>query len=170
MSYIVILRHAKSDWSSFDDDFNRGLNNRGYNSCKIISRELKKRINLPDKFLVSPAKRTQMTHLEIFHSWYQNDDLYKKTFNEKKLYSDNINNIIESIKLNFSNIETGVIIGHNPVLSDLIFKLAHKNLELLPLNLVTAGSVIIEYENSNYTESSLKKGVVKDYIFPKQFV
>ena len=69
MPQIIIIRHAKSDWSSFNSDFERGLNERGYRSCEIISRELKRRINLPDKFLVSPAKRAQLTFEEIFHGF-----------------------------------------------------------------------------------------------------
>ena len=80
MPQIIIIRHAKSDWSSFNSDFERGLNERGYRSCEIISRELKRRINLPDKFLVSPAKRAQLTFEEIFfatgvHPNQPSDDL-----------------------------------------------------------------------------------------------
>jgi hypothetical protein len=74
---IIIIRHAKSDWSSFNSDFERGLNERGYRSCEIISRELKKKINLPDKFLISPAKRAQLTFEEIFFSWFQNKSIFQ---------------------------------------------------------------------------------------------
>ena len=102
MPQIIIIRHAKSDWSSFNSDFDRGLNERGYKSCKIISRELKKRINIPDKYLVSPAKRAQLTHEEIFFSWHKQHDIHKLTTNEDKLYGGSLNNILESIKINFS--------------------------------------------------------------------
>ena len=36
-------RHAKSDWSGNVNDLQRGLNKRGYNSCRVISKELKKK-------------------------------------------------------------------------------------------------------------------------------
>ena len=86
MPQIIVIRHAKSDWSSFNSDFERGLNERGYMSCEIISRELKKRINLPDKFLVSPAKRAQLTFEEIFFSWFQNKSIFQLTSSEEILY------------------------------------------------------------------------------------
>ena len=80
MPQIIIIRHAKSDWSSFNSDFERGLNERGYRSCEIISRELKKRIKLPNKFLVSPAKRAQLTFEEIFFSWVQKKKYFSINF------------------------------------------------------------------------------------------
>ena len=124
---IIIIRHAKSDWSSFNSDFERGLNERGYRSCEIISRELKRRINLPDKFLVSPAKRAQLTFEEIFFSWIQNKSNFQSTYNEEILYGGSKFDILNLIKQNFSGIQTGVVIGHNPVLSELINDMAFKN-------------------------------------------
>ena len=51
MSKLILIRHAKSDWSGYVNDLQRGLDKKGYNSCKIISEELKKRIDKPDLFL-----------------------------------------------------------------------------------------------------------------------
>ncbi len=169
MSQIIIIRHAKSDWSSFNSDFERGLNERGYKSCEIISRELKKRINTPDKFLVSPAKRAQLTFEEIFFSWVQNKSILQLTYNDKILYGGSKFDILNLIKTSFSGIQTGVLIGHNPVLSELINDMAYKNKKLLPFNLVTAGCIIFEYKSSNYIQSNFEDGVVKEYIFPRQF-
>ena len=170
MPQIIIIRHAKSDWSSFNSDFERGLNERGYRSCEIISRELKKKINLPDKFLISPAKRAQLTFEEIFFSWFQNKSIFQLTYNEEILYGGSKIDILNLIKQNFSGIQTGVVIGHNPVLSELINDMAYKNKKLLPYNLVTAGCIILDYESSDYVNSNFKDGVVKEYIFPRQFM
>ncbi len=170
MPKIIIIRHAKSDWSSFNSDFERGLNERGYKSCKIISRELKKRIKLPDKFLVSPAKRAQLTFEEIFFSWAQNRSICQLTSYEEILYGGSKIDILNLIKQNFSGIKTGVLIGHNPVLSEIINEMAFKNKKSLPHNLVTAGCIIFDYKSSNYVYSNFKDGVVKEYIFPRQFM
>ena len=43
MSKLILIRHAKSDWSGNVNDLQRGLNKRGYNSSKVISEELKKK-------------------------------------------------------------------------------------------------------------------------------
>ena len=170
MPQIIIIRHAKSDWSSFNSDFERGLNERGYKSCEIISLELKKRINFPDKFLVSPAKRAQLTFEEIFFSWPQNKSIYQLTSSEEILYGGSKVDILNLIKQNFSGIQTGILIGHNPVVSELINDMAFKNKKLLPDNLVTAGCVIFDYESSDYVNSNFKDGIVKEYIFPRQFI
>ncbi len=45
-----------------------------------------------------------------------------------------------------------------------------KNKKLLPYNLVTAGCIILDYESSDYVNSNFKDGVVKEYIFPRQFM
>ena len=42
--------------------------------------------------------------------------------------------------------------------------------KLLPYNLVTAGCIILDYESSDYVNSNFKDGVVKEYIFPRQFM
>ena len=48
--------------------------------------------------------------------------------------------------------------------------MAFKNKKLLPYNLVTAGCIILDYESSDYVNSNFKDGVVKEYIFPRQFM
>ena len=170
MPQIIIIRHAKSDWSSFNSDFERGLNEKGYRSCEIISRELKKRIKLPNKFLVSPAKRAQLTFEEIFFSWVQKKSIFQLTSSEEILYGGSKLDILNLIKQNFSGIQTGVLIGHNPVLTELINDMAFKNKKLLPYNLVTAGCIIFNYESSDYVNSNFKDGIVKEYIFPRKFM
>ena len=82
MSKLILIRHAKSDWSGNVNDLQRGLNKRGYNSCKVISEALKKRIDKPDLFLISPASRAQLTYENIFLNWDNKDKFYRL----KKIY------------------------------------------------------------------------------------
>ena len=42
--------------------------------------------------------------------------------------------------------------------------------KILPSNLVTAGCIIFDYESSDYVNSNFKDGIVKEYIFPRQFM
>ena len=169
MPEIIIIRHAKSDWSSFNSDFERGLNKRGYKSCQIISQELKKLINTPGKFLISPAKRAQLTFEEIFFTWYKEEELIDKFKTEKALYGGSIKNIVQSMKKNFSGVETCVVIGHNPILNELIQYLASYNKDLIPTNLVTCGCIKIEYKNNFYSKNNFTDGLVSDYIYPRKF-
>ena len=61
MKYLILIRHAKSDWSFDLPDLERPISNRGKNDIKIMSSVLKK-INLnPEYIFVSKAKRTIQT-------------------------------------------------------------------------------------------------------------
>lgn len=170
MGKIIVIRHAKSDWSSYGSDFDRGLNKRGYKSCKIISQQLKKRIEkVPDKFLVSPAKRAQLTHQEIFSSWYNDYNLDKFTVVENSLYSGSNKIVLESIKDHLSGSDLSIIIGHNPILNELLYDISKKGQNLIPSNFATAGCVIIEYKSSKYDVTSFNDGLILEYLQPRQF-
>lgn len=83
MVKLILIRHAKSDWSKNVIDVERGLSNRGYKSYKIILNELKKRIEKPNLFLVSPALRAKLTYQNIFEDW----DISENSLSiEKDLY------------------------------------------------------------------------------------
>ena len=96
--------------------------------------------------------------------------IFQLTSSEEILYGGSKFDILNLIKQNFSGIQTGILIGHNPVLTELINDMAFKNKKLLPYNLVTAGCIIFDYESSNDVNSNFKDGIVKEYIFPKQFI
>ena len=170
MAKIIAIRHAKSDWSSYGSDFDRSLNKIGYKSCEVISQELKKRIEkAPDKFLVSPAKRAQLTHHEIFLSWYNDCNLDKFTIIENSLYSGSNKIVLESIKDHLSGSDISIIIGHNPILNELLYDISKKGQNLIPSNLVTAGCVIIEYKSTKYDLTNFNDGLILEYLYPRQF-
>ena len=90
MSKLILIGYAKSDWSGNVNDLQRVLNKRGYNSCKVISEELKKRIDKPDLFLISPALRAQLTYENIFLNWDNKDNFLSI---EEDLYHASIDQI-----------------------------------------------------------------------------
>ena len=170
MSNLIIMRHAKSDWSGNEPDFNRKLNKRGVLSCKIISENLKNKIIIPDLFIVSPALRATLTHKKIFSVYYKNNYLTKITIFEKKLYEGSLIEIIQSLDKKCKGYKNVVVIGHNPLLNNLIYSLSEKNHKKLPSNLVTCGTVIIKYPETIFNSNGFKNGEIVDYIFPKQFI
>ena len=166
MSKLTIIRHAKSDWNGNVNDLQRGLNKRGYNSCRVISKELKKRIDKPDLFLISPALRAKLTYENIFLNWDNKDNFL---FIEKDLYyasTDQIKKKLTAKVIGFRNV---VIIGHNPILNSLMYQLSTTGHNKLPTNLVTCGVVIIEYSENNFKSPVFTNGEVIDYFFPRMF-
>ena len=167
MSKLIIIRHAKSDWSGNVNDLERGLNKRGFNSCKIISRELKKRIDKPDLFLISPALRAKLTYENIFLDWDNKDNF---SFIEKDLYYASTEQIKKKLTTKVNGFRNVVIIGHNPILNSLIYQLTTTGHNKLPANLVTCGVVIIEYPENTFKISDFSNGKVIDYFFPRMYM
>ena len=59
MLRLILMRHAKSDWSHLDlSDHDRPLNNRGKASAAALGDWLRVKSYLPDQVLSSTAART----------------------------------------------------------------------------------------------------------------
>lgn len=63
MPRLILMRHAKSDWSEDGlDDFARGLTPRGVRSARALGDWLRAEGYLPDEALCSSAARAQLTY------------------------------------------------------------------------------------------------------------
>ncbi|WGW05260.1 SixA phosphatase family protein [Tropicibacter oceani] len=61
MKRLILMRHAKSDWSFNLEDHARPLNTRGVKSAKALGDWLRRTGTLPDEVLCSDAARTRET-------------------------------------------------------------------------------------------------------------
>ena len=61
MKRLILMRHAKSDWSMQGADHARGLNRRGEKSARAMGDWLRAQGWLPDEVLCSTATRTRQT-------------------------------------------------------------------------------------------------------------
>ena len=62
---LLVMRHAKSDWSTYSSDFDRPLNQRGVRNAKQMAQWLADHGTEPDRVLSSPAARARTTALEV---------------------------------------------------------------------------------------------------------
>lgn len=58
---LILMRHAKSDWSTSVADHGRPLNKRGVRSAKALGTWLREQDILPDQIISSTAKRARDT-------------------------------------------------------------------------------------------------------------
>ena len=66
MKHLIILRHAKSNWSDLSlSDHDRPLNQRGKNSAPIMGQRLSKKSIQPQIVLCSTAARAQATAQKV---------------------------------------------------------------------------------------------------------
>ncbi|MBN8686267.1 MAG: histidine phosphatase family protein [Chitinophagales bacterium] len=62
MKTLILVRHAKSDWSADGlPDFDRPLNERGKRDAPVMAARLAEKIKHPDAIVASPAKRAAKT-------------------------------------------------------------------------------------------------------------
>lgn len=115
MKRLILIRHAKSSWSSGEEDYYRPLNKRGLHDAPLMGDILKLKKIQPDAIISSSAKRTIKT-AKLMADQLEFDR--EKIEYTEKLYDstiDDLNQIISNID---ESINTIFIITHNPLITD----------------------------------------------------
>ncbi|MCS6896012.1 MAG: histidine phosphatase family protein [Bacteroidia bacterium] len=117
MRVILLMRHAKSDWSSEGlSDFNRPISEKGTKDALHQAQALLRQGYRPDVILSSPAIRAwQTAHLlaqvtSLPHQWVRA---------LMPFYWEDAEAIYEALRELPEKINTVALVGHNPLWSDL---------------------------------------------------
>ena len=160
MKKLIVVRHSKSSWKDSSLlDFDRPLNKRGKRDGKKMSEFLSQFIKSIDLLLSSSSYRTKLTS-----KYYQDSLQIKNLIFTDSLYHASKKEIIENFYNVDSSINSILLIGHNPGLTEFINFSTDKNL----FNLPTTGTVVIDYPIEKWTEIEYISGKVKLMKFPKQ--
>lgn len=125
---LTILRHAKAESSAAAaDDHARALTQRGVEACQVMGEYMAKRGLSFDVVLCSTATRARETWQEI-QKTYKTKSL---TSYEKKLYLASGNEILNLLAHTPEQVNSVLVIGHNPGFHELAVKLAGHGDELL---------------------------------------
>jgi phosphohistidine phosphatase len=146
MKQLLLIRHAKSDWSTPSlGDFDRPLNERGKKDAPVMAqRLLDKKIKI-DAFIASPAKRAKRT-ASVFAKEY-NIDKDEIIFKEE-LYGAQLTvfyEIIVELKDKFDSI---AIFSHNPGITDFANSLTDVTIDNIP----TCGIFAIKIKARHWSE------------------
>ncbi|MFW2378350.1 SixA phosphatase family protein [Aliarcobacter butzleri] len=162
MKKLILIRHAKSDWSNpFLDDFLRPLNKRGKKNAPLMAKVLKEKNIRPDLIISSPSLRTKQT-LEYFIKELNYKDEVKL---EESIYEAPYENLLKVIK-DIPNIHKIVfLIGHNPGLCDLTNFLVDKSFENIP----TCGIVEIDFNAKSWQDISKENSNLISFEYPKKY-
>ncbi|MFP7570070.1 SixA phosphatase family protein [Marivita sp. S2033] len=104
MKRLILMRHAKSDWSGTGDDHARTLNPRGIKSARVMGAWLEDQGWGPDEVLCSTATRTRQT-LDLLSL----PDCPARF--ERALYLAEAEEMIAVLKT--AELETVLVLGHN---------------------------------------------------------
>ena len=137
MKKLILLRHAKSDWSgwgrsvNFVTDLERPLSRRGIKACAKISKLFMTMQLSVDLIEYSPARRALDTfnlikNAVLFSAHNENPELY--TFSSKKL--------MQTVAKTSKKINDLLLVGHNPAIEEIVDDLALKEYNLKDLKLL----------------------------------
>ena len=128
MRTLVLVRHAKSDWSSPAlSDFDRPLNSRGLKDAPRMAQELKKRGILPDLILTSPANRALTTAAIMSEVFSFDSDSIDQI---PSLYLGSPEDLKISIMKKLGQAETLYLFAHNPGISIFASLLAEREIAM----------------------------------------
>ncbi|MFE2580435.1 SixA phosphatase family protein [Streptomyces sp. NPDC059378] len=122
---LVVLRHAKSAWPEGVPDHRRPLAPRGRRDAPAAGRALAEADFLPDLALCSPALRARQTWDLAAAEWGTPPPVRY----EPRLYGADATELLDVVRETPPEIETLLLIGHNPGLEELVLDLADDGLD-----------------------------------------
>ena len=124
MKKLLLMRHAKSSWKEKEiADHERPLKKRGRKDASNIAKVIKKKELVPDLILASSAMRAQETasliqeKLELPKDKIETVDIFYMA--EPETYLEKIGTVADEV-------ETLMVVGHNPGLESLVQMLGDK--------------------------------------------
>lgn len=162
MKRLFIVRHAKSSWDYPElDDYDRPLNKRGKKNAPEMGQRLAHRQIMPEGMITSPAKRAADTAKLIA----KEISFSSKNIQEEPLfYLASIKNMIAVLQSVPNDIETLMVFGHNPGLTDLANFLSGADIYNIP----TCGIAEIEFKISSWNEIEKESGNLNSIDYPKK--
>ena len=166
MFELMLMRHAKSDWSGHTADIDRPLNDRGRRDAVRMGVYLNQKKLVPDRVVVSAAQRTRETAGLLLNDLAVPD---KHIIVDKALYLADMETLCDIIELYASDNKRLLILAHNPGMDDLVSYLASA-----PPSLSASGKLMTTCALACFRMSSLAvlkkpgQGELQNLIRPKE--
>lgn len=153
MKTLLLVRHAKTAPAGPNQtDHSRALEDSGVTDAGKLAHYLRKKDLAPDQMLVSSANRTQTT-AQILLTAFEGREIDVVVSDE--LYLADVS-FLEQVVTNASDeVDTLMIVGHNPGLSELAYQYDHHVQGLRPAQMLR-----VEFDTKHWAKAS-RKHVVK---------
>ncbi len=171
MKRLLLLRHAKSDWSDEDlDDHARVLNARGRAAATRMGRYIKENGIAPDLIVCSTATRTRET-LELLREEVGHD---AKVCFDRGLYLAMPEQMLDVALTHIDAAETEpdcvMLLAHNPGTHSLALGLSHSGdaqvLTTLQRKYPTAALAVIECDATDWADLPAG-GHLREFVMPR---
>lgn len=119
---LILMRHAKSSWSTGLPDHERPLAARGRRDGLAAATWLTARALTPDLALVSDSVRTRQTAERLVAGGCSP----ARISHERELYDANERDLVRIIRRTPDEVATLMLIGHNPAIEETVHLLARR--------------------------------------------
>jgi len=162
MKTLYLVRHAKSSWESpgLADD-QRPLLPKGVDKTKLVAEYIIKKKGKIDLMISSHAVRAYDTAKVIASCL---DYPVKQIQKDRRIYDGPYDRLLDLIYGTSNDLNSLMIIGHNPLITQLANLFLHPGIEDMP----TSGVACITFETLKWEEVPASKSELKFFITPKQ--
>jgi phosphohistidine phosphatase len=163
---LTILRHAKSSWDDPVADFDRPLNARGRKAAVMVGEEMRRRGAKFDCVLASPARRVRETLDRVTEGYGELLDVH---FDER-IYLASEDHLLELVHRITDDVESAMIVGHNPGLHRLTLLLTRDEGDLrhqIADKYPTGAAATVEFEADRWREVEPGNGKLSALILPR---
>jgi phosphohistidine phosphatase len=119
---LILLRHAKSDWSGMEADIRRPLAQRGRRQAPKAGRWLVANVDSIDLAVLSPATRAQQTWELVAAEL----PAPPPTRIDERVYGASDRRLLAVVRDLTADIDTVALVGHNPGVEECVFTLTGK--------------------------------------------
>jgi phosphohistidine phosphatase len=168
MRRLMLLRHAKSDWSAPGTrDQDRPLNVRGREAAPKMGAYMARHALVPDLVVASPATRVTETLSLVLPAFAKQP----KTTPDSRLYETDADELLNVIKEAPRSVHSLLLAGHNPSLGELASLLMasgdmdarQRLIEKFP----TAALAVIDFPLDDWSKVRPKGGRLDRFVIPK---
>jgi phosphohistidine phosphatase len=133
---LLVLRHAKSDWSGGEADIDRTLNPRGQRQATEVGSWLAEEFSGIDLAVISPATRARDTWARVGAELRSGPD----TRVDERAYAASVADLLDIVRELPEDARTVILVAHNPGLEELVSWLTGENTAM-----PTAALAVLEF-------------------------
>ncbi len=164
MKQILLMRHAKSSWEDEElSDFDRPLAGRGKTDAPMMGNFIRVLGYTPELVYSSPAKRAKETILRVAAETTIDENAIRW---DEDLYYGDISSYLNAIQSSSNNLETIMLVGHNPLMENTTGLLCGAG-DRLAVRMPTAAVVCLESYAASWKEIKAGTCQIKWMMIPK---
>lgn len=162
---IYLLRHAKAETlDSKKTDYERRLIDKGIRHAEKMAKLMNTFRFPPEAIFTSTAARAHETALIFAEAM----DLGKSVFPDETFYSASHQTYLQSIQKFPEDLNSVLLVGHNPVLEDLLIMLTARS--PFHCKMPTCALASVHFHVSLWSEIRPATGILRVMLYPKLFV